>query len=512
MSGSNALLDQIANPTVMSPNFAQSYGQGQEIAGQINRNRLFQANTARGQLMQQAIDPATGQFDPAQFNKLLAGSPAAAQAAPEAIDQSTRLTTEQLAQATKKLDWVNSVSGAAIQAGDYSDAGVMKIFHTGLASGMMTMPEVQKQLATLPPDAAGRKAWFEQHQTASASTAQQLELRYGKLGTVTGPDGKLRGYTQQMQTGAVNDPKQSGVQTGPSADTVFTAPPEYAPDTRPGALPGSYMPVPRSYPGATTPTDGPQRGDNEPNPLIGGQKSPSSVESPVPVPGMAGQTQGPPNSKPTPPARQVALAAPQGQAAQLDAGNKVYTDAAAAVPDQQKRLIAGETALQALDIARTGPSTGLVAKAKAFFEAQGIAAPVQGDMSAVDYRQVLVKNLLRFAQDGSKSLGTNLGLEDQLHRNANADEMLPNANRHVLVQDLGILRRDLAQTKTMPRGAPAIDHVKDFASNNDPRAFATKYMSSDEITAMVRNMNDNDRAKFVKSLEVAHKAGHVDVK
>jgi hypothetical protein len=78
-------------------------------------------------------------------------------------------------------------------------------------------------MATMPPDAAGRKAWLEQHQGQAATVQQQLELRYGKQ--ITTDDGQtIRGGTQSVQTGALNMPPQPGVQkqTGPetNADLV----------------------------------------------------------------------------------------------------------------------------------------------------------------------------------------------------------------------------------------------------------------------------------------------------
>ena len=69
MSGSIASIYDNANkPTVALANPLDLYARAGQVANARNQNALFQAQQARGQLMQQAIDPATGQYDPAKFN------------------------------------------------------------------------------------------------------------------------------------------------------------------------------------------------------------------------------------------------------------------------------------------------------------------------------------------------------------------------------------------------------------------------------------------------------------
>jgi hypothetical protein len=198
-----------------------------------------------------------------------------------------------------------------------------------------------------------------------------------------------------------------------------------------------------------------------------------------------------------------------------EAGNKLYTDAVAAVPEQQKRLIAGESAMEAMKLAATGPGTGWFANAKAYLEARGETPEGTDGLSPAAARQVLQKQLLRFADNQSKAAGTDLRLETQMHSNANPD-MLASANRHVLVQDIGILRRDMAMNKTMPQNAEALDHVKNFPTNTDPRAFAFDVMTPDERGQVVDEIKALDAKldptgkktpnidKFRKSLKMGH--------
>ncbi len=190
-----------------------------------------------------------------------------------------------------------------------------------------------------------------------------------------------------------------------------------------------------------------------------------------------------------------------------------HTAANMAMPDQQKRLIAGQSALEALRLADTGPGTGFVARANAFLKAQGITTEAKGALSDTDYRQLLQKNLLRFAQSAGRSSGTDLGLETQIHSNANADEMLAGANRHVLIQDLGILKRDIAQTRQMPKpsvSGEAVGHVGSFSAKTAPEAFMWDTYSQPERDAIEADYAKKGQTdKLHRSLEMAVKDGSI---
>lgn len=213
-------------------------------------------------------------------------------------------------------------------------------------------------------------------------------------------------------------------------------------------------------------------------------------------------------------------APPQGQPERLAAGNKLYTEANAALPDQQKRLIAGESALEAMKLAATGPSTGWVANVKAWLEARGEDTSGTQGLSEAAARQVLQKQLLRFADNSAKGAGTDLRLETQIHSNANPD-MLASANRHVLLQDIGILRRDMALNKQMPQGEAALEHVKNFPTDTDPRGFAFDVMTPQERRAVINDVDAKDKAadpsgkthpnrdKLNKSIQIGNEHGLV---
>ena len=202
-------------------------------------------------------------------------------------------------------------------------------------------------------------------------------------------------------------------------------------------------------------------------------------------------------------------APPQGQPDRAAEGNKLYTEGSKAIPDRQKRLIAGESALEAMKLAATGPSTGYVANIKAWLEARGETPDGTDGLSPAAARQVLQKQLLRFAQDSAKRSGTDLGLETQLHSNANADVMLSSANRHVLLQDIGILRRDMVMNKSMPQGEAALDHVKKFPTDTDPRGFAWDVMTDRERKKAEADAakTEGGMARLDRSIELAHRHG-----
>lgn len=176
MSGSN-FLSILANPTVMQPD-AEGYAAGLKMAGQQWSNRQNQANQLSGQAQQAAIG-ADGTYSPELYRQgLQAAGPGAALAAQSGLAANQVQSDAQLAQARKLADFVNSASGAALKANDFSDQAMGALFNQAHAAGF-SIPQVGQEMAGLPADAAGRKAWLQQHQMTSASTQLQLDQTYG---------------------------------------------------------------------------------------------------------------------------------------------------------------------------------------------------------------------------------------------------------------------------------------------------------------------------------------------
>lgn len=200
---SGNLLSQIANPQQL--NYLAAYGQAQQVAQGVWANRRAQADQLAGQAQQGAIN-ADGTYDPDRYRQNLAeAGPGAALATQSGLTANQSLSDAQLAQAKQKTDWVAKASAGALDNGDYSDAGMMKVLQQGSADGVLTIPEIAKQLQTLPPDAAGRKAWLEQHRAQALSQGQALELQYGRPITVDNGQ-TIQGGTQSVQSGSLNVP------------------------------------------------------------------------------------------------------------------------------------------------------------------------------------------------------------------------------------------------------------------------------------------------------------------
>ncbi|HEY2615984.1 MAG TPA: hypothetical protein VGI78_01470 [Acetobacteraceae bacterium] len=137
-------------------------------------------------------------------------------------------------------------------------------------------------------------------------------------------------------------------------------------------------------------------------------------------------------------------------------------------------------------------------------------------MSETAWREVLAKNMLRFAQSSGMRMNTDLGLSEALQGTANADTLLPGANRHILIDDLGRARQRMAQTDTVPQpdvtGA-VIDHVRNYTRDTDSRAFVYDLMSPAERKAIddeiAKDKSGKVGKRFDKGLEDASRLGYI---
>lgn len=490
MSGSsNALLDALANPRQVD--VVGAYGNANRLAAGIWANRLAQAQQLSGQAQQDATAP-DGTYSPDQYRANLKNAgPGAALAAQSGYAANQALSSDQLNQARDKLGWVAKASGAALTAGDFSDAGMMRVLMQGSADNMLTIPEITKQLQSLPPDAAGRKAWLEQHQNQAMSTQQQLELRYGKMGTQTGPDGRTIGTRQSVQTGAVSSPPQPGAPLGVSPETAFTAPPAYVPDTRPGAAPNATTPVPRSVPGAVPPP--------VPSPNVGGGVYKPRPVAPTPTPAPATDVTG--GTAP-----QTYLAPPQGQPAALAADQDLYREGAKAVQGHVTNVQNIDTALKALELTRAGPSSAAVHNIYAFLKEQGVTPPFIDN----DVTQWAIANKAMSGLIGGLKTGTDLSTHITQDANANM-HIDQDAARHVLIQRAGWENQAIAMQKMAPDGGGGMHgHVGKFPTDTVPEAFAWNRYTQPERTSMIAAAKkDGTYAKLAASLKIAIDTGLV---
>jgi hypothetical protein len=519
-----SVLDAIAHPQVVNPLAAYAGAIG--TARSVYDLRQQQANEAAGQAYQGAINPQTGEFDPNELRRRLAASGPAAMAAGATLLNTQQISSNQLEQNLAKLKWWNSA--AANLAENPSHDNAIDLVRQGVAGGALTFPEAQRIMSTVPTDPAALQAFGRQHMIMSSDALTQFNQIYGQRMAVPAgghteiptvpPPGKdgtpiithsaSPGEQGELITVPVPYDESGNVVTDPQKNPVH----HWGNITVPRSSIGG-LPMPPGGGGGTSPPGVPQPG------TVG---SPGRI-NPVPPQGspLRNPNAAPPTTPPgvqvTPSGTPVIQAPPQGQPQQIEQDQQLYRDHVAAMPDQQARLVAGQTALEALRLARTGPGTETSARMYAFLQAQGLDPGVNpNDFTSTAARQILQKNLLRFAQNtAARSTNTDLGLETQLHSNANAEEMLSAANEHVLIQDLGLLRQRIGMTKLQdPNGIGYRERVKNFPSNTDPVAFAWDFMSPSARQAYLDRLGGQDTPaykKWAQSMKLARDAGMITV-
>ena len=172
---------QAGRPSVELQNPLQIAGQAAQVAAGVNANRLFQAQTARGQAMQQAIDPTTGALDLGKFNRLIAANPAAAQAAPEALGQSTALAGSQQQQNMTRNDFLMRGLGAVSDlSDDQLHSGLAQFAHRAETVAGVDPLEVKSILAALPNDPAQLRTALRQAQMSLQTPEAQQAITYQK--------------------------------------------------------------------------------------------------------------------------------------------------------------------------------------------------------------------------------------------------------------------------------------------------------------------------------------------
>lgn len=521
--------------------------------------RAAQANNALGAILQQSTDPnGNVDYQDAQRRAAAAG-PLVASGMQSYLTNNAQLRGAQISQAGALHTLVGNMAASLMN--DPSDENLAKIrasAATQLPPGALTELD---RIAALPKEQRGAEAY--KHAVANIDALGQLTR--GGYGTPVMT--QFGGTSAPVVTTPASPYGPGGVAIGGGIAHTQDPATYYGPQSSPIMLDANGQPtndpnkavrsVPRDVPrgpamGAPPPgsVGGPPGAGNQPPsaglppgapPPLPGQRLVGGrfVTPPAATPPPATATPPPPNATPQPAAPTAATPSPApppaapaqppapggGVVTGMPTGREqttqdllrkdvdAQTAANTAMPDQQKRLIAGQSALDALKLADTGPSTGFVARANAFLKAQGVTTVPQGQLSDTDYRQLLQKNLLRFAQNNGQSAGTDLGLKTKLESNANADEMLAGANRHVLIQDMGILKRDIAQTQEMPEPSATgavVKHIGSFPANTAPEAFMWNHYTKDERSAIeAQYAKDGKTQQLHDSLALAVKRGAI---
>lgn len=571
------VLDSIAHPTILNP--VADIGAAAQTANSMYDVRQKMANQAIGQILQQNTD-ANGNVDYAGAQRAAAaGGPIVAAGMANMLKDTSMLRSQQIQNAAANMHLIGSSALSAIN--DQSDKNINAIMDGLAARGLpqdqvdrerarwlgMTNPADRKQEAlrlaytnldglvglnrqtgtreavqtggstefpVIPSPEQGGNVSVQA--TPSPETRFQLQPSYIPLdanGQPTTPDKAQRWIPLSVpRPGQGNLPPQ-----GPAPITRqppapgSTAPPP--PPKGTNVIPGGYP-----QPGSTT---GPRSdipsgtqvaaGDNFVPANVGPAAAPSPAVAGDVAAIQAGQAQGraaPRGGTQTAQYMQlpgggtgIITGPPMGTKETLENDIKARTDASLGAGDQARNLQAGEKAFEALNMAGnyTGAGTGTSSSLYAWLQARAPEWAVpQGQMTDTAWRQVLAKNLLRFAQAQGMRMNTDLGMTEALAGSANADAILPNANREILIDDIGRARQRVAQTQLMPppsTDGAVVKHFQTYTNDTDFRAFSWDLRSPAERKAIEEEVAKDPTGKaqqrLDQGLEDANKVGLIKV-
>ena len=200
------------NPMAQVAQFAQAQNA-------LNQNKLFQAQMAIGPILQQSIDPNTGQPD---FNKaftLAAQNPATAPAASGLLQMGIERGLTQQETALKALDIAGkrygAIGNAAASLADLGTNITQKDVVGKMAdlygAGVLDKSTMMSTLANLPPDGVNLANWAKGmafQAMGAKDTMAQVYGSYGERNALTstqGPDGQPQ-LTPQSQVTAPTGP------------------------------------------------------------------------------------------------------------------------------------------------------------------------------------------------------------------------------------------------------------------------------------------------------------------
>lgn len=521
----------LPKPLILNPLAAQQAGM--QAANTAYGLREKQAEQAIGAILQQSTD-ANGNVDYQKAQGLASqAGPVVQMGMQNMLLNSARLRGAQLDQAQKHMSNIGAASLTLVN--DPSDANLEMVRQNLLRSGYPA-DVINKEIdAAKSMSEVDRRKWAYQHGLSALDAGAALNRTAGQttMGTFGGTSAPVTTFQPSPYgPGGVNVGGGIGHTVSPdtyygpqSAVQGYNAKGEPVPSNDPSAVRWEKREVPRGPAfGAPPPGSiGPGGG--------GGGANPPGTPAPGTVPVNPNAAPGAPPGRinPVPPADSplrkpgaqpapgVATSAPTGAEEQTKAEQESYNADVKQMPDFSRRATAGQAALEALKlVGSTGPLTDKFARLYAFAQAQGINPGVSpNDYTSPAAYQVLAKNLLRFAQDNaSRSTNTDLGLSTQLKGNANVEDMLPSANRHVLIQDMGLLRQRMALTKGQEAsGVGYRERTKNFPTETDANAFAWDLMEPNERQTYLKKIDPDGKhssdafKKWAKSMQIARDQG-----
>jgi hypothetical protein len=487
---SNALA-AIANPGQV--NILGAYNAAAQTGANMLNLQKLQAEKAVGGAAQGAIDPTTGEYDPNRFRQnLVAAGPQAAMGAQAGLLNNQSLSNDQLTQARAKLAFVQSRAGALLDKPTITPQDVLGVFQQGIASGVMTMPEVARQMQVVQGlDAAGLRQWAQQHQLAALQTENQINQIYPNVGTQTGPGGATVPVLQQpgRKGGAVGQ-GPGAVQQGLPA-TQLDAPFDYLDEKgakQQTTLRQWYIDHGYSFPASGGPGGAPGA-------------LPSSLRNPAAAAPTAAATPqpGPAPVQTSPSAAD--LAQQRGAAETSVAGFRDISQKAVASRDRSSIL---GNMLGDVSQFTTGPLAGVIGKTRNMGIALGVPGlNVEGQSAQESFNKLAAQ--LANAQGAGSDGRMMVNIE------ANPHQELSPAGATLMIHQLQGNEDYLQARAQLAQAFPDQKNVNKFETEVgkrlDPRAFQFSRMSVPERQTYVKNLSVEDYKKVQKAYNEAASQG-----
>lgn len=532
MAIETSVFAQANRPTVALQNPNDVLLQTAQAANAVNQNRLFQANQSRGQLMQQAIDPSTGQFSPTAFNRLLAQTPAAALAAPEAVGQSQGLMGSQNELATRQNQFMSQSLGAVLATPDAQlhDAAANAMTRA-VSAGLLPPEQAMRQMIMLPNDPAQLRQHLTQVQMSLLPPGAQQEATYGTPSTRDTGQGVESGTTAPARLGGGFTPNSTtqvypsrsqlvGQQTGvdasgaPTATTTADRLRQQGRDdltgpagTPPGGVPSALLP--KGYTGRYA---------------AGGQAPPAAPSAGAPAAASAapaGASTTPSDAASTVPSGAVQTGLAPGQAEEAQSSVAHLAQARDAANTYATRIQPLMSAQAALKDARTGAGSETLNNVRQLIgqftpaQLEGVRSVIglgtdQGDAAFDEAR----KYLTNYAANTPGANRSDAGGATAANANANV-HISPLAARQVVQAAIGMERMKQAQVLEFNQsGAPGSQYDRSqaqLATKADPRAFMADMQTPDERKAMLGKMMPSQQANYLASVRLGMKHGLVSL-
>jgi hypothetical protein len=350
MSGSkNALLDVDSVPTIASSGAPQvanplaAITAGNQAASSMYDLRAKQANESLGDAYRQAVDPATGRFDPLKFNQITAGNPSTSLAAGKGIESSQTLQGQQFDLGAAERKAVHSAVTAALESDD-ANLKQSVLEQVNRLRGQIPNDRLDGTLLHLSSDPAQLRRQLETIRIGNMPTGEAQGAIYGTRQVINTPQGTYapvlppasKGGTPVITHSLSPAEAASAVDLKLSDGTVIQVPLAQRNDilNRNPALRALNPDV------APSPSGGPWPPGGRPPPQGGqggqGQGGGGDTTQPAPPPGVTAPVSPAPTQPPPVPPPQFQTSAARADAAAVRPPPQAGTTPPPAYVDQQK--------------------------------------------------------------------------------------------------------------------------------------------------------------------------------